>query len=67
MTIYCVQTLVDITENGPLNRTFPFKGKSGNLIHDKSSLHIAKNQEQNFELSESDKSEIYDILQKDSN
>ena len=47
MTIYCVQTLVDITENGPLNRTFPFKGKSGNLIHDKSSLHIAKNQEQN--------------------
>ena len=48
MTIYCVQTLVDITENGPLNRTFPFKGKSGNLIHDKSSLHIAKNQEQNF-------------------
>ena len=48
MTIYCVQTLVDITENGPLNRTFPFKGKSGNLIHDKSSLHIAKSQEQNF-------------------
>ena len=27
----------------------------------------SKNQEQNFELSESDKSEIYDILQKDSN
>ena len=27
----------------------------------------SKNQEQNFELSESDKNEIYDILQKDSN
>ena len=27
----------------------------------------SKNQDQNFELSESDKNEIYDILQKDSN
>ncbi len=27
----------------------------------------SKNQDQNFELSESDKSEIYDILQKDTN
>ena len=27
----------------------------------------SKNQEQNFELSESDKNEIYDILQKDAN
>ena len=48
MTTYFLQTLVDISDNGPLNRSFPFTSKCGQLIHDKESLQIAKNQQQNF-------------------
>ena len=48
MTIYCVQTLVDISDSGNLNKTFPFTTKSGHLVHDKETLALAKNQKQNF-------------------
>ena len=48
MFTYCLHTLVDITENGSLKNTFPFKTKSGELIHDKDRLTIAKNQQLNF-------------------
>jgi len=44
-----IQTLIDITDNGNLKQNFPFKTKSGELIHDKHSLDIAKNQNNNFE------------------
>ena len=43
-----VHTLVDITENGNLKKEFPFKSKSNNVIHDKHTLIIAKNQNNNF-------------------
>jgi len=49
MAIYCLQTLVDITDTGgQLNRAFPFKTQTGELIHDKYTLRIAKMQQQNF-------------------
>ena len=43
-----VHTLIDITENGSLHKPFPFKTPSGEVIHDKNSLAIAKNQNNNF-------------------
>ena len=43
-----VHTLVDITDNGSLHRPFPFKTTSGEIIHDKNSLAVAKNQNNNF-------------------
>jgi len=45
---YRVHTLVDITNNGSLNKQFPFQTESGDVIHDKESLAIAKNQNSNF-------------------
>ncbi len=45
---YRVHTLVDITDNGNLKQAFPFKSKSGDVIHDKQSLAIARNQNSNF-------------------
>lgn len=45
---YRVHTLVDITYNGNLQRPFPFKTPSGDLIHDKQSLAMARNQNANF-------------------
>jgi len=45
---YRVHTLVDITNNGNLKQQFPFKTQSGDVIHDKHSLAIAKNQNSNF-------------------
>jgi hypothetical protein len=45
---YRVHTLVDITDNGNLKRAFPFKGISGEVIHDKQSLAMARNQNSNF-------------------
>ena len=48
MSIYCVQTLVDVSDNGNLNQAFPFKTKSGYLVHDKDTLSLAKDQQQNF-------------------
>lgn len=48
MFTYCLHTLVDITEHGQLKKQFPFKSKSGELIHDKNTLDIAKNQQANF-------------------
>lgn len=43
-----VHTLVDITDNGVLHKPFPFKTSSNELIHDKASLAMARNQNNNF-------------------
>ena len=45
---YHLHTLVDITDNGNLKQQFPFKTKSGDIVHDKHSLAIARNQNSNF-------------------
>ena len=45
---YRVHTLVDITYNGNLQRPFPFKTPNGDVIHDKHSLAMARNQNANF-------------------
>ena len=45
---YRIHTLVDITDNGNLKQAFPFKTEAGEVIHDKHSLSIAKNQNSNF-------------------
>ena len=45
---YRVHTLVDITENGNLKQQFPFKTKSGEMIHDRHSLATARDQNSNF-------------------
>ena len=48
MNTFCIHTLVDITENGSLKKEFPFKTKSGEVVHDKDTLSMAKNQQSNF-------------------
>ena len=48
MLTYSITTLVDITENGVLRNQFPFKTKSGELVHDAATLTIARNQQSNF-------------------
>ena len=45
---YRIHTLVDITENGNLKQPFPFKTPSGELIHDRHSLAVARDQNSNF-------------------
>ena len=45
---YKVHTLVDITENGNLKQAFPFKTISGEVVHDKTSLAVTRNQNSNF-------------------
>ena len=45
---YRVHTLVDITDNGNLKQAFPFKTPGGEVIHDKASLAVARNQNSNF-------------------
>ena len=45
---YRVHTLVDITDNGSLHRSFPFKTPTGEVIKDRQSLLIARNQNNNF-------------------
>ena len=45
---YRVHTLVDITDNGILQRQFPFKTHSGDLIHNKETLQVARQQNSNF-------------------
>ena len=45
---YRIHTLVDITQNGNLHKEFPFKTESGDVVHDKHSLAIARNQNSNF-------------------
>ena len=45
---YRIHTLVDITDNGNLKQQFPFKTKANEVIHDKNSLAIARNQNSNF-------------------
>jgi hypothetical protein len=45
---YRLHTLVDITSNGILHKQFPFKTESGDMVHDKHSLAIARNQNSNF-------------------
>ena len=44
---YRIHTLVDITDNGNLKQAFPFKTNSGEVIHDKQTLAIARNQNSN--------------------
>ena len=41
MHTYSITTLIDITENGVLRNQFPFKTKSGELVHDAATLAIA--------------------------
>ena len=43
-----VHTLVDITNNGNLRKEFPFKTDANEVIHDKHTLAIARNQNSNF-------------------
>ena len=43
-----VHTLVDITDNGVLQKPFPFKTLGGEVVHDKQSLAMARNQNNNF-------------------
>tara|TARA_B100001057_G_scaffold409979_1_gene424892 strand:- start:302 stop:817 length:516 start_codon:yes stop_codon:yes gene_type:complete len=45
---YHIHTLVDITSNGNLKQQFPFKAISGDVIHDKNSLAVARDQNSNF-------------------
>ncbi len=45
---YHIHTLVDITHNGDLKQPFPFKTSSGDVVHDKNSLAVARNQNSNF-------------------
>ena len=45
---YRIHTLVDITNNGNLKRPFPFKTESGEVIHDRHSLAVARDQNSNF-------------------
>ena len=45
---YRIHTLVDITDNGNLKQAFPFKTTGGELIHDKHSLAVARDQNSNF-------------------
>ena len=45
---YRIHTLVDITENGNLKQEFPFKTSIGDVISDKHSLNVARNQNSNF-------------------
>ena len=45
---YHIHTLVDITNNGNLKQQFPFKTISGDVIHDKNSLAVARDQNSNF-------------------
>ncbi len=43
-----IHTLVDITDNGSLHKPFPFKSKGNEVIHNKETLAIARNQNSNF-------------------
>ena len=45
---YCIQTLVDISDPGELNKQFPFTTKGGDLVQDKETLSLAKYQKSNF-------------------
>ena len=45
---YRIHTLIDITENGNLKQAFPFKTPGGEVVHDKTSLAVARNQNSNF-------------------
>lgn len=45
---YRIHTLVDITNNGNLKQQFPFKTTANEVVHDKHSLAIARNQNSNF-------------------
>jgi len=43
-----MHTLVDISKNGNLRNTFPFETPAGDVIEDKATLRIARDQESNF-------------------
>ena len=44
-----MHTLVDITRNGSLAKTFPFTTPNGEVIENKESLRVARRQNSNFE------------------
>ena len=44
-----MHTLVDITKNGSLAKTFPFETPAGDIIDSKDTLRTARNQNSNFE------------------
>ena len=46
---YRIHTLVDITDNGNLRQQFPFKTKNEQVIDDKHSLAMARDQNSNFD------------------
>ena len=48
MHSYMMHTLVDITKNGNLTKTFPFETSAGDIIDGKESLRLARNQNNNF-------------------
>ena len=48
MHSYMMHTLVDITKNSNLTKTFPFETAAGDLIDGKESLRLARNQNNNF-------------------
>ena len=48
MHTFMMHTLVDISKNGNLRNTFPFETPAGDVIEDKATLRIARNQESNF-------------------
>ena len=49
MHSYMMHTLVDITKNGSLTKTFPFETNAGDLIDGKEALRTARRQNANFE------------------
>ena len=48
MHSFTLHTLVDITKNGNLRNNFPFETPAGDLIQDKETLRIARNQNSNY-------------------
>ena len=48
MHSFTLHTLVDITRNGNLRNNFPFETPAGDLIKDKETLRIARNQNSNY-------------------
>ena len=48
MHTFMMHTLIDISKNGNLRNTFPFETPAGDVIEDKATLRIARDQESNF-------------------
>ena len=48
MHLFTMHSLVDITKNSNLAKTFPFETDAGDMIEDKQTLKTARNQNSNF-------------------